>query len=131
MNPRPATIAAIAAGGALGAPARYAIGLAVHVAPGSFPWATFWINLSGSFALGLLVTLIVERWPPTRFVRPFVAVGFLGAYTTWSTFVVEADELLAHGHAAVAAAYVAASLAGGLAAVLAGVALARGRGGGA
>jgi fluoride exporter len=122
---RPAVVAAIALGGALGSPARYALGLALPVRPGAFPWATFWTNLSGSFLLGLLLTLIIERWPPTRFVRPFAAVGFIGSYTTWSTFVVEVDRLAAHGHAATAAVYAAASLIAGLAAVAVGVVVGR------
>jgi fluoride exporter len=122
---RPAVVGAIAAGGALGAPARYGISEAVPVTLGEFPWATFWANVSGSFLLGVLLTLILERWPPTRFVRPFAAVGFLGSYTTWSTFVVEADRLAAHGHAALAAVYVAVSLAVGLAVVYVGVVVGR------
>ncbi|MCA1845461.1 MAG: fluoride efflux transporter CrcB [Actinobacteria bacterium] len=122
---RPATLAAIAAGGALGAPARYLLGKAVYVSPGTFPWGTFWINVSGSFALGVLLTLVVERWPPTRFARPFAAVGFLGAYTTFSTFGVEADRLISAGRMAIAAAYVAGSVVGGLAAVYLGISLTR------
>ena len=115
-------LAAIAAGGALGAPARYALSRIVHVAPGTFPWATFWTNVSGSFLLGVLVTVIVERFPPTKFVRPFAAVGFLGAYTTFSTFAVEADVLVKDGHAAIAVAYVVASLVVGITAASAGIA---------
>jgi CrcB protein len=118
---RPSVLIAIAAGGSLGAPARYALTVAIPVSKAGFPWATFWTNISGSFALGLLLTLVVERWPPTRFVRPFAAVGFLGAFTTWSTFVVDSDELLAHGHVAVAGAYLGASLVCGLGAVYVGI----------
>jgi CrcB protein len=117
---RPSVVLAVAAGGALGAPARYGIGLAVDVPPGTFPWTTFWINLSGSLLLGALITLVIERWPPNQYVRPFLAAGFIGAYTTWSTFTVEADELYAHGHVVVAITYVTASLLGGLAAVYVG-----------
>jgi len=126
-------IAAIALGGALGAPARYGVAQLVHVSPGTFPWATFWTNVSGSFALGVVLILVLERFPPTRYVRPFVATGFLGAYTTYSTFAVETDLLVKDGHAGIAGAYVVASLAAGFAAVWAGIALARtiplGRGG--
>ncbi len=122
---RPEIVAAVAAGGALGAPARYEISLAVHVAPGTFPWATFWINVSGSLVLGVLLTLIIERWPATRFVRPFFAVGFLGAYTTWSTFMVDTDVLAKDGHVAIAIAYVVASLVVGLSAAYAGIVLGR------
>lgn len=115
----------MAVGGALGTVARYAISRALPVSAGSFPWATFWTNISGSFVLGVLLTLVHERWPPTRFVRPFAATGFVGAYTTWSTFMVETDELLAHGHAGSAVAYVGASLVAGLVAVYLGILLGR------
>lgn len=94
------------------------------MAPGSFPWATFWTNVSGSFALGVVLALIVDRFPPSRYLRPFVATGFLGAYTTYSTFAVETDVLFKDGHAAVAVAYVAASLVAGFLAVWAGIRLA-------
>ncbi|MDQ6928055.1 MAG: CrcB family protein, partial [Actinomycetota bacterium] len=80
---QPSVLAAIALGGALGAPARYGIAQLITVSPGGFPWATFVTNVSGSFALGLFFAVVVERFPPTRFLRPFVATGFLGAYTTY------------------------------------------------
>jgi CrcB protein len=102
----------------------------VHISPGTFPWGTFWINVSGSFALGLLLTFVLERWPPTRFVRPFAAVGFLGAYTTFSTFGVEADLLFSAGRILIGVAYVLGSLAGGLTAAYLGITLGRWRPGG-
>jgi fluoride exporter len=117
--------AAVAVGGALGAPTRYGISLAVHITPGTFPWGTFWTNLSGSFALGLVMAFLLERFPPSRYLRPFVATGFLGAYTTYSTFAVETDLLVRNGHAAVAAAYAGASLVGGFGAVWIGLSLRR------
>jgi fluoride exporter len=120
-------ILAVAAGGLLGAPARYGIGLGLPVHSGGFPLGTFLINVSGSLALAALVTLVIERWPPTRYVRPFFGTGFLGAYTTWSTFVVDTTVLAKDGHVAVAVAYVAASLVTGFAAVFAGVVLVRRR----
>ena len=101
----PSVLAAIALGGRLGAPARYGVAQVIHVARDSFPWATFWTNISGSLALGLILALILERFPPTRYLRPFVATGFLGAYTTYSTFAVETDLLIKDGHAAIALAY--------------------------
>ena len=122
---RPGVLVAIALGAALGAPTRYGIAQVIHVAPGTFPWATFVTNVSGSFALGLAVALIVERFPPTRYLRPFVATGFLGAYTTYSTFAVEADLLVKQGHAAIGVSYAAASLVVGFAAVWAGIVLER------
>ena len=118
-------LAAIALGGALGAPARYGVAQLVHVANGGFPLATFCINVSGSFALGLVVVVLLDRFPTTRHVRPFVATGFLGAYTTYSTFAVETDVLVKDGHAAVAIAYAVASLVAGFLAVWAGVWAAR------
>jgi CrcB protein len=129
----PDVLAAIALGGALGAPARYGVSTLIHVEPDGFPWATFWTNVSGSFALGLLLILILERFPPTRYVRPFLATGFLGAYTTYSTFAVETDLLIKNGHAGTAAVYSAASLLVGFTASWLGIASARmlspGRGG--
>jgi CrcB protein len=107
-------LAAIAAGGALGAPARYELALAVPTAKAGFPWSTFWINVSGSLVLGALVSLVIERWPPTRYVRPFAGIGFLGAYTTWSTFMVDTDLLVRSHHFPVAGAYVVATLLSGL-----------------
>ncbi len=93
----------------------------MHVAPDSFPWATFTVNVSGAFLLGLVLTLIIERWPPSRYVRPFVAIGFLGAYTTFSTFTVEADLLVKNGAVAVAGLYVVGSLLAGFVAVYLGI----------
>jgi CrcB protein len=122
---RPGVLAAVAAGGALGAPARYGIALAITVTPGTFPWGTFWINVSGSFALGLLLAVLLARFPGDRYLRPFLATGFLGAYTTYSTFAVEADLLLHNGHVGVALAYAGASLGTGLGAAAAGLRLGR------
>jgi CrcB protein len=122
---RPAVLAAVAAGGALGAPARYGIALAVEVTPGTFPWGTFWINVSGSFALGVVLAVLLARFPADRFVRPFLATGFLGAYTTYSTFAVETDLLVRNGHTGVAVAYVAASVVAGFAAAGAGIGVGR------
>jgi CrcB protein len=122
---RPAVLIATALGAALGAPARYGMAQVIHVAPGSFPWSTFAVNVTGSFVLGMSMALILERFPPSRYLRPFVATGFLGAYTTYSTFAVETDLLVKQGHAALGVAYAAASLVAGFAAVWAGIWLAR------
>lgn len=124
-RPRPDRIqadvlAAVAAGGALGAPARYEVTRLVHVAPGSFPWATFWTNATGSLALGFVLVVVAERFPPTRYLRPFFATGFLGAYTTFSTFMVESATLTKDGHGVVAGEYLLASVGTGFAAVWAG-----------
>jgi CrcB protein len=118
---RPAVLAAVAAGGALGAPARYGISLAVTVTPGTLPWGTFWIIVSGSFALGVVLAVLLLRHPADRYLRPFLATGFLGAYTTYSTLATETDLLVRNGRAGVALAYVAASLAAGLGAAWSGL----------
>jgi len=114
-------LAAIALGGALGAPARYGVAQLVHGVPGAFPWATFWTNISGSFALGFFLVLVLERFPPTRYLRPFVATGFLGAYTTYSTFAVETALLTKDGHLTVAFAYVVSSVLAGFVVVWVGM----------
>jgi len=114
-------VVAVALGGALGASARYELSERFPAATGSFPWATFCINVSGSFVLGLVLTFVLERWPPTRYVRPFVAIGVLGAYTTFSTFSVETDLLIRNGHAMVGLVYVLASLVAGGASVYLGI----------
>jgi CrcB protein len=121
----PRVLAAVALGGALGAPARYSISQVVHITPGTFPWGTFWTNVSGSFALGFILAFLLERFPPSRFLHPFVATGFLGAYTTYSTFAVETDLLVKNGHADIALAYVTGSFGVGFAAVWIGIVLAR------
>ena len=118
-------LAAISAGGGLGSVARYLVSLALPVTAGRFPWATFLINLSGCFALGLLMVFILDVRPPNRYVRPFAGVGFLGGYTTFSTFAVEVRGLAAHGAWTLADAYALDSLIGGLVAVWCGITLAR------
>lgn len=122
---RPRLLAAVAVGGALGTPARHAVAALVPVEAGAFPWATFWTNVSGSLALGFLFAVVVRRFPTDRYVLPFLAAGFLGAYTTFSTFVVEVDLLVRDGHVAVAVAYAAASVTVGPAVAATGTVLAR------
>ena len=114
-------LCAVAVGGALGTLARYAVSRALAVDGLGFPWPTFAVNVVGSFLLGLLITVLVERWPPTRFLRAFVAVGFCGGFTTFSTMVVEAAQRGQHGRAGLAAVYLAVSLIAGLLAAAAGI----------
>ena len=122
----PRALAAIAVGGALGTLARYAVERAVVPDPAGMPWATFAVNVVGSFILGVVLTVVVERRPDDRLLRPFAAVGFCGGFTTFSTFVLEIDRRIGHGHGAVAALYLAGSLVAGLLAAAAGTAAARG-----
>jgi fluoride exporter len=119
-------LAAIAAGGALGGPVRYGLGLAFPTAPHTFPATTFAINVSGSFVLALLMVLILDVWPPNAYVRPFFCVGFLGAYTTFSTWMVDTDRLISAGAYGTAAANVLLSLAAGIAATSLGLSVGRG-----
>lgn len=123
----PLRITAIAVGGAAGTLCRYGVERSLAVSPGRFPWATFWVNVAGSFLLGVIVTLVTERWPPTRFVRPLAAIGFCGGFTTFSTMAVEVARLGQHGHVATAAGYVGASLVVGVLAAATGMLAARGR----
>lgn len=111
---QPDVLAVIALGGALGATARFELAEAIPTGPGHFPWATFWTNASGSFLLGFLLVVLLERFPPTRLVRPFLATGILGAFTTMSTYHVETALLLKDGHPGTAVLYGLASLAAGV-----------------
>ncbi len=116
----------IALAGALGAVARYRLGDWISErSGGSFPWGTLAINISGSFALGLGFTLMAERFSPHPDVRIALTAGFLGAYTTFSTFAFETQRLAEDGAMGLAAANVAASVVASLAAVWAGTAVAR------
>lgn len=108
-------VAVVAAGGMLGASARYGVARWLPLEAGRFPWATLWTNLGGSFLLGLVLVVILEHLPPTRYLRPFLTTGVLGAFTTMSTLQVEAALLVDDGHAATATAYMAASVVAGLA----------------
>lgn len=120
-----AVLIAIALGGALGAPARYEIAQLIRVTPGTFPWATFWTNVSGAFVLGVFLTIVMERFPPTRFVRPFFGIGFLGAYTTFSTLAVETATLVKDGDVALGVGYTLASVVVGLVFAYLGIVLGR------
>lgn len=121
-----ATLAAVAAGGVVGALARYGVARGLPTASGHFPWSTFLVNVTGSLLLAVLLTSIVERLPRGRLARPLLGTGVIGAYTTFSTFAVDAVLLVRDGHAGTAALYVVVTLAGGLAAATAGVAATRG-----
>jgi protein CrcB len=99
---RPGILLAVAAGGLVGTIARYELALEIPARRGAFPMSTFVINVTGSFVLGILLTLLVERWRPHEYIRPLLATGLIGAYTTWSTFVVDADDLIKAGHAGTA-----------------------------
>jgi len=107
--------------GFFGAIARYALGgfISERVG-GAFPWETFVINISGCFALGFIFTLLTERFLPHPTLRIALTVGFLGAYTTFSTFAFETMRLAEDGAVVFAALNLFASVGAGLLAVYAG-----------
>jgi len=121
----PRVLGIVALGGAMGAPLRYVLEELHPAGAGAFPLTTFLVNVSGAFALGLLVALLLGRWSRSRLLRPLVATGFLGAYTTFSTFAVELVTLAKDGHVRMAASYALASLSVGLAAAVSGLRIGR------
>jgi CrcB protein len=123
-------VALVAVGGAIGAVSRYLLGawLQPRLGP-DFPWATFAINVSGSFLIGVVLGLVSEGALSAE-ARLFLAVGVLGGYTTFSTFSYETLELLADGTMRAFLFNALGQLVGGLFAVYLGLALGRALGGG-
>lgn len=116
---------AIFVGGGLGAVARFALGRAVLAQAGDgFPWGTLAVNGLGCLAIGLAAAWLVNE-PVSQTVRLLVLTGLLGGFTTFSAFGLETVELAARGASGLAAAYVAASVIGGLACVGLGLAMGR------
>ena len=114
-------LAVISAGGVVGALARYGLSAAFpHPAKG-FAWATFGINVSGCLLIGVLMVLVSDVWPNRRLLRPFLGTGVLGGYTTFSTYIIDIQQLLAAGAARIALAYLAGTLLAALTAVYAGI----------
>jgi fluoride exporter len=113
-------------GGFLGANARYVVGVwMVERLGAAFPWHTLLINVSGSLAIGVILTLLTERFDADPAWRLLVVVGFLGGYTTFSSYTFEALALARAGEWPAAVGYVLASNLVGLLAVVAGMLLAR------
>jgi CrcB protein len=116
----------LAIGGILGVNARYWLGVwMTRWTSPQFPWATFAINVSGSFLIGFL-TVTLARWLPHPSVRLLVITGFLGSYTTFSTFENDALTLWERGERILMAANVIGSVAAGFLAVVLGTTFARG-----
>jgi CrcB protein len=112
LDVHPTDLAAVTAGGVLGALARYGIATAWPHDPGGFPWSIWVINVSGCFLIGILHTRIQGRLP-----RLLLGTGFLGGYTTFSTAIAEVSQA--------GLVYLAATLIGAVVAVTAGSLLAR------
>ncbi|HEU5471383.1 MAG TPA: fluoride efflux transporter CrcB [Actinophytocola sp.] len=115
-----AVLAVISAGGALGALARYGVGLAVPTVPGRFPLGTFLVNVTGCLLIGVLMVLITELRRAHRLVRPFLGVGVLGGFTTFSTYAEEVRGLLRPESIGTGLGYLAGTVLAALAAVWAG-----------
>ncbi len=102
-------LAAVAAGGVLGAEARLGVSRALPTQPGRVPWGTLLVNVVGGLLIGVLMVVVLELTSPHRLVRPFLGVGILGGFTTFSTFSVDAVLLADDGHRLLAAGYVVAT----------------------
>lgn len=124
LRPSPVPVlAAISVGGVCGALARYGLATEWPHRPGGFAWATLVTNVSGCLLIGVLMVIVTEVAPHRRLLRPFLGVGVLGGYTTFSTSVVDIHQAASAGRAGAALAYLAATLAGAMLAVWAGVAV--------
>ncbi|MEU7780796.1 fluoride efflux transporter FluC [Micromonospora parva] len=118
LTARPATIlAVIAAGGVLGALARAGLQHAVPHPPTGFPWATFTINTSGCLLIGVLMAVLGHLDGGHPLARPFLGVGVLGGFTTFSTYAVDVQQAIVAGAPGTALAYLAATVLGALVAV--------------
>lgn len=116
-TPQLPVIGAVAVGGAIGASARYGVSLLVPAAPTAFPLSTLLINVVGCVVIGVLMVLITEGWSPHRLVRPFSCTGVLGGFTTFSTYAVDIQRLVAGGRILTGFAYLAVTLLAALAGV--------------
>jgi CrcB protein len=116
-SPPARLLPAIAAGGAFGSLGRYAVGLALPHTSSEFPWATLLVNLTGSLAMGLLVAWLVARPGAHPLARPFLGVGVLGGWTTYSAFAVDVVRLVDAGREQAALGYVTATFLLGVLAV--------------
>ncbi len=119
-------IIAIAAGGGIGATARYLVSAWLgHSLGTEFPWGTLAVNVTGGFVMGVLVEIMAFAWSPSIVMRAFLTTGILGGFTTFSAFSLEFAVLAERGAVGAAAAYVLASVAGSIAALFAGLRLVR------
>ncbi|EIE49422.1 protein CrcB [Salipiger aestuarii] len=118
------TLLQVAVGGALGASSRYLTGVAMTAVLGkSFPWGTLTVNILGSFLMGVLVT-VLGQMSATRF-APLLAIGFLGGFTTFSSFSLDVVTLYERGDVAIAFGYVCVSVVASILALFAGLFIAR------
>ncbi|MBX6355091.1 MAG: CrcB family protein [Micromonosporaceae bacterium] len=117
--------AVIAAGGAIGSAARFGLATVMPHHPSGFPWATFATNVAGCFAIGVLMVVVADVLPGRPLLRPFLGIGVLGGFTTFSSYALETQRLAQAGAGATATVYVAGTVAAALAASFAGSRLTR------
>lgn len=116
----------LALAGALGTLARYGLGGLVQTHCGKlFPWGTVTVNLLGCLLFGIIWASLDQRWPVSGETRVIILVGFMGAFTTFSTFIFETEELLHNAEWLSALGYFSIHNLGGLAAMVAGFAIGR------
>lgn len=115
----------IAVGGTIGALARYGLGLALPHSTGTFPLATFLINVVGGFLIGAFIVVITEWTQAHPLVRPFLVTGILGGFTTFSTYAVDSELLLAAGRVGPALLNIAGTLLAAVTATWLGIGAAR------
>jgi len=122
----PGVLVAVGAGGAVGSLLRWVAlqvaggGQAAPGAGGNWPWATWAVNVAGCALIGILMAVLERSARPLRYARPFLGVGVLGGFTTFSTFAVQTVALAAGGRAGAATSYVLASVGASLMAVAGG-----------
>jgi CrcB protein len=121
----PTVLATIAVGGIIGAEARYGMSVWLPHRVGQWPVATWLVNTSGCFLIGVLMVVITELTSPHRLVRPFLGVGILGGYTTFSTAMVDVQQLALAGRGGLALGYLAVTVVAALAATFLGAMLTR------
>jgi len=117
------TVIQVALGGAIGAAARYGVGVAL-VRPGAFPIGVLAVNIIGSFLMGLIVVYLGQKM--LSHLNPFLMTGILGGFTTFSAFSLEAYTLFERGEVGQAAIYVIASVVLSIASLIAGIFIMRG-----
>ncbi|MBI1256741.1 MAG: fluoride efflux transporter CrcB [Chloroflexi bacterium] len=119
-------ILAIAAGGAVGAVLRHFLNSGVaHILGTGFPWGIFVANILGSFVMGCMITGFAFVYEPPQLARAFLTVGMLGAFTTFSTFSLDAVTLIQRGDMLAAGFYIVGSVVLALAGLFSGMALVR------
>ena len=104
-----AVLALVSAGGAIGASARYGAALLWPTAHGAFPWTTLLVNVVGCAVIGAFMVAVTETWTPHPLLRPFFGTGVLGGFTTFSTYTVDVQQLVAGGRTGTALLYLAAT----------------------